>query len=88
MAHLEDGVKKLVMAGIGVAAIGAEKAQALAEELIRRGETAVEEGKVLNEELKRKARKEPLKASDVDLQCMPPEQRVELMKKLKDMEGA
>lgn len=88
MAHMEEGIRNLVLAGIGAAAIGYEKAQSLASDLVKRGETAVAEGKVINEELKRKRKKNPVKPSDIDVASMSPEDRATLMKKLSDLEGA
>ena len=67
MTRIEELFKNLALAGVGAAAIGYEKAQALIEELIKRGEMTVEEGKVFNEELQRKLKKEPLRASEVDV---------------------
>lgn len=53
---LSDGVKKAFLAGVGAVAIGAEKSQELVDDLIRKGEVTVEQGKTLNEELTRKVR--------------------------------
>lgn len=49
---LGDGMKKLILAGIGAAATTAEKSEELLEELVRKGELTVEQGKALNQELK------------------------------------
>lgn len=49
---LTDGIKKLLLAGIGAAATGAEKSSEILEELVKKGELTVEQGKALNEELK------------------------------------
>lgn len=49
---LTDGIKKLLLAGIGAAATGAEKSQDILDELVKKGELTVEQGKTLNEELK------------------------------------
>ena len=45
-----DLVKNVVLAGIGAAAVTTEKAKDVADELVKKG--SVEQGKVLNEELK------------------------------------
>lgn len=47
-----DLVKNVVLAGIGAAAVTTEKAKDVAEELVKKGSLTVEQGKVLNEELK------------------------------------
>jgi polyhydroxyalkanoate synthesis regulator phasin len=43
--------------GIGAAAVTAEKSQQLVDELVKRGELTVEQGKELNQELKRNVKK-------------------------------
>lgn len=45
--------KKIFYAGIGAAALTAEKARDLVRELIEKGEMTVEQGELINEELKR-----------------------------------
>ena len=45
-------VKNVVLAGIGAAAVTTEKAKDVADELVKKGSLTVEQGKVLNEELK------------------------------------
>lgn len=65
MALLDDmseTARKIFLAGIGAVATGAEmsgqiaeKSGALIEDLVKKGELTVEQGKTLNEELKHKA---------------------------------
>ena len=43
--------------GIGAASVTAEKSQQLVDELVKRGELTVEQGKELNQELKRNVKK-------------------------------
>ncbi|MEE1114643.1 MAG: hypothetical protein UHN88_06155 [Eubacterium sp.] len=52
--HLTEDIKKLLLAGIGAVATGAEKSKAILDELVDKGELTVEQGKVLNQELKHK----------------------------------
>jgi len=47
---LGDGLKKLVLLGIGVAAVTGEKSQEIIEKLVKKGEITMEDGKVLNSE--------------------------------------
>ena len=54
---LGDGLKKLVLLGIGAAAMTAEKSQQLVDELVKKGEITVEQGKELNQELQRNVKK-------------------------------
>ena len=53
MANWEEGLRKAILAGVGAAAATAEKGHELLHELVQKGESTVEEGKVRNEELKR-----------------------------------
>lgn len=52
MDTLVEGVRKFVLAGIGAAAFSYEKASETIEQLVKKGELTVEQGKALNEELK------------------------------------
>ena len=52
MERLTDGLKKILLAGIGTVAVTAEKSKEVLDEMVKRGELTVEQGKVLNEELK------------------------------------
>lgn len=52
---LGDGLRKVLLAGIGALATGYEKSSELVDELVKKGEITVEQGKALNTELKRKA---------------------------------
>ena len=51
---LGDGLRKVLLAGIGAIATGYEKSSELVDELVKKGEITVEQGKALNTELKRK----------------------------------
>lgn len=53
---LSEDMKKLVLLGIGAAALTAEKSKELIDELVKKGELSIEQGKVLNEELKHRVR--------------------------------
>ena len=52
MEQLGETVRKLILAGIGAVAVTKEKTAGVLEELVKQGELTVEQGKVLNEELK------------------------------------
>ena len=52
MGQLSEGVRKLILAGIGAVAATKEKSEVILDELVKKGELTVEQGKVLNEELK------------------------------------
>ena len=50
-----EGLRKVLLAGVGALATGVEKAPAIIDELVKKGEETVEQGKSLNEELSKKA---------------------------------
>ena len=52
MDQLSDGIRKLILVGIGAVAATKEKSEVILDELVKKGELTVEQGKVLNEELK------------------------------------
>ena len=52
MDQLGESLRKLILAGIGAAAATKEKSDELLKELVKKGELTIEQGKVLNEELK------------------------------------
>ncbi len=47
-----DGLKKILLAGVGAVAITGEKSQQLIDELVKKGELTVDQGKILNKELR------------------------------------
>ena len=47
-----EGLKKIFLAGVGAVAMTAESAKDIVDTLVEKGELTVEQGKVLNEELK------------------------------------
>ena len=50
--QLSEGLRKLILAGIGAVAVTKEKSEGILDELVKKGDLTVEQGKVLNEELK------------------------------------
>ena len=52
MNNWSEDLKKVLLAGIGAVAVTAEKSKEVVEDLVKKGELTVEQGKVLNEELK------------------------------------
>ena len=94
MEKLGDGVKKVLLAGIGAVAVTAEKSRELLDEMVKKGELTVEQGKVLNEELKHNIKKtveenvkntekaDPVEELDELLEKMTPEQIEALKERL------
>lgn len=67
MDKLSDGLKKILLAGIGIAATTAEKSKEILDDMVKKGELTVEQGKVLNRELKHNIKetvKEKMNGSD------------------------
>lgn len=48
----KSGLEKIILAGIGALAATAEKSKEMLDELVKKGELTMEQGKMLNEELK------------------------------------
>ncbi len=87
--YLGEELKKILLAGIGAAALTAEKTKELIDELVKKGELTWEQGKVLNEELKRNIKttiKENCTVRTIDPELLSPEQLDELKRKLAAME--
>lgn len=82
-------MKKILLAGIGAAATTAEKSKEILDDLVKKGELTVEQGKVLNEELKHNVKqtfqKEEQDPADV-LKGMTLEQIEALKAAIADME--
>ena len=57
MDAISEGLRKLILAGIGAVAATKEKSEVILDELVKKGELTVEQGKVLNEELKHNVEK-------------------------------
>lgn len=52
MEKMTDSLKKVILAGIGAMATTAEKSKDILDEMVKKGELTVEQGKILNQELK------------------------------------
>lgn len=64
--ELTDGIKNLMLAGIGAVATGYEKSTEVLDELVKKGELTVDQGKALNQELKHKAEEAKVNAGKKD----------------------
>ncbi|MCR4944418.1 MAG: hypothetical protein K5986_08225 [Clostridium sp.] len=78
-----EELKKILLVGIGAVAASAEKSKDIVDELVKKGEVTVEQGKVLNEELKRKIND---KKKDVKERWAEEEKSERMNKVLKAME--
>lgn len=61
---IADGLKKVALAGVGAVSYGVEVSQGIVDELVKRGEQVVEEGKAFNDEVARKVKEASDEASD------------------------
>ena len=52
--NLGEGLRKVMLAGVGALATTYEKGSEIVDELVKKGELTVEQGKALNTELRRK----------------------------------
>lgn len=86
---LTEGLRKMFLAGVGAVATGAEKTQEVVDELVKKGELTVEEGKSLNQELGRKAKEALENTTDsalrTRLSMMSPEERAAFAEKVARM---
>ena len=91
MEKISDSMKKILLAGIGAAATTAEKSKEILDDLVKKGELTVEQGKVLNEELKHNV-KQTFKKDEQDpadvLKGMSPEQIAALTEAIAQKEAA
>lgn len=61
------GLNKAFLATVGAVAITAEKSQQAVEDLVKKGELTVQQGKSLNQELSRKAKEAAQETTDTAL---------------------
>ena len=80
--ELGEGIKKLLLAGIGTAAVTAEKSKEVLDELVKKGELTVEQGKVLNQELKHNIQESVKKNVNVTLKPSNPDELKEVLGKM------
>ena len=77
--ELGEGIKKILLAGIGTAAVTAEKSKEVLDELVKKGELTVEQGKVLNQELKHNIKESVKKNVNVTLKPSNPDELKEVI---------
>lgn len=97
--ELGENIRKLLLAGIGTAAVTVDKSKEILDDLVKKGELTVEQGKVLNQELRHDFREKmksninvSVKPSSPDelkdlLDRMTPEQLGALKEQLKNMDA-
>ncbi len=76
---LSEGIKKIMLAGIGAVAVTAERSR----ELVAKGELTVEQGRILNEELTHKKKADQLLSR---MEHCTPEELDAIQKKLDELQ--
>ena len=74
-----EGLKKLLYAGIGGVAVTAEKMKDVLDVMVEKGELTVEQGKVLNQELKHNIKKTVKENMNVSVKANTPDELRELL---------
>lgn len=82
MDGLGENLKKVMLAGVGAVAVTAEKSKELLDEMVKKGELTVEQGKVLNEELKHNIRQTMKEKVNVSLKPNSPEELQKMIGKM------
>ena len=82
MEKLGNGLKKVLLAGIGAVAVTGEKSKDLLDEMVKKGELTVEQGKALNEELKHNIKSTVKEKVNVKVKTSSPEELDELLDKM------
>ena len=82
MEKLGSGLKKVLLAGIGAVAVTGEKSKELLDEMVKKGELTVEQGKVLNQELRHNIKKTVKENVNVSVKTSSPEELDELLDKM------
>lgn len=87
--NFTEGLRTILLAGIGAMAGAAEKGEEVVADLVKKGELTVEQGKALNQELTRKAKDVVAEAPDAVLRArmkaMSAEERAEYAAKVAQM---
>lgn len=80
--ELGENIRKLLLAGIGSAAMTAEKSKEILDDLVKKGELTVEQGKVLNQELRHDIREKMKSNVNVSVKPSFPEELKDLIDKM------
>ena len=78
--NLTETFQNIFLAGVGALSIGGEKAKAVIDDLVERGQVTVDQGRKLNEELKHKAEENVSKVREESIRAyvrsLTPEERI------------
>ncbi len=82
---LGDGLKKLVLAGVGAVAVTAEKSSEIIDNLAKKGEISIEQGKELKNSLKQSYEEKKAQQADEDFADKLKSMTITEMENLKDI---
>ncbi|MCD7807899.1 MAG: aspartyl beta-hydroxylase [Erysipelotrichaceae bacterium] len=90
--NFSEDLKKILLAGVGAVAISAEKSKEVVDTLVKKGELTVEQGKVINEELKRNVKdklKDPVSVDSLsqDLEKLDKDDLEALKAKIEELQA-
>lgn len=80
--ELGENIRKLLLAGIGTAAVTMDKSKEILDDLVKKGELTVEQGKVLNQELRHDLREKMKSNVNVSVKPSSPEELKDLLDKM------
>ena len=91
MNAINEDIKKILLAGIGAVATTAEKSKDVIDALVKKGELTIEQGKILNEELKHNLKEKLRTPADTetiskDLEKFSKEDLAKLKAKIEELE--
>lgn len=87
LSKMSSDLKKIILAGIGAAATSVEKSEEMVKNLVSKGELTIEQGKVMNQELRHKFHEAEKHAKAVHVEKMSKEERAELKRQLEEIEA-
>lgn len=80
--ELGENIRKLLLAGIGTAAVTMDKSKEILDDLVKKGELTVEQGKTLNQELRHDFREKVKSNVNVSVKPTSPEQLKDLLDRM------
>lgn len=80
--ELGENIRKLLLAGIGTAAVTMDKSKEILDDLVKKGELTVEQGKALNQELRHDFREKVKSNVNVSVKPTSPEALRDLLDKM------
>lgn len=86
MINMREGLKDIILMGIGAISMTGEKAAELKQELLKRGASLYVEGAVKNEELKREIKEKIKENTNIQYKSVTEEDLVDIINSLSDEE--